>query len=140
MLSLVRYCQRIIHATTSADCAMHVLLPGVCCSQLFDNNNRSSLFPYSFKTIQVNSTQSSFDSKIQPKTIDQRGKPFLRGRRLNSSVTRVFRTDSFLILSIISHLYPQYLQSRPTNTSVQQTNTTTDRILLNKCIGLARRV
>ena len=44
------------------------------------NNKRSSLFPCSFKIIQVNSTQSSFDSRIEPKTTDQRGKTLRRGK------------------------------------------------------------
>ena len=39
-----------------------------------------------------------------------------------------------LILFFISQLYPQYLQSRPTNTNAQRTNTATQRILLNECI------
>ena len=67
-----------------------LLLFGERCSQLFDNNKRSSLFPCSFKIIQVNSRQSSFDSRIKPKTTDQRGKTLRRGRRRNSSVARAF--------------------------------------------------
>ena len=83
------------------------------------NNKRLSLFPCSFNSIRVNSTQSSFDSRIEPKTTDQGGKPLCRGRRRNSSVARAFQdtifSNSLLHLSNISSIssITSHQQQRP---------------------------